>query len=288
MDKNKGDEMNREEGAQTECPSLSPSNRRKSWRRSTRSRRSLPAIPNPFQILCRSISPSQSPQERLEQLMEASMKLAIDRTQDSLQSTPNSSMEPFQKQVEAVQKEWCSLAKDIHSEVWCPQPPTNIDSDPEMQRAMEQTQTALHRLQAESESWEALLIKHRNKAEELARRVEQGCGGQLDPTCVVQSSQSHLIQGKPDYNSLLCRQLPGLQTMAIVMDTQCKMIRELLSIQEHSQLLVKETSARLAADAGFQDLPSDPVRNILAGPFIHHDNANVVLLAAGKREQVLF
>lgn len=32
------------------------------------------------------------------------------------------------------------------------------------------------------------------------------------------------------------------------MDTQCKMVRELLSILEQSQLLVKETSSRLGKD----------------------------------------
>ncbi|KAG7243487.1 hypothetical protein INR49_011043 [Caranx melampygus] len=102
--------------------SVSPTPRRKSWRRATITRRSLPALSNPYQVLCRSISTSSSPGERLEKLMEASMK----------------------------------------------------------------------------------------------------------------------------------------------MDTQCKMVRELLSIKEQSQLLVKETSGRLAAEAGFQDLSPDPIRNLLA------------------------
>lgn len=137
-----------------------------------------------------------------------------------------------------------------------------------MQNTMEQTRKAIHRLQAERASWESLLDKHRSKAEELARQVEQ-CqekGVMLDASCLAQSSQSQLIQNKPDYHSLLCRQQTVLSTMDIVMDTQCKMIRELLSIQEQSQLLVKETSRRLAADVGFQDLSSDPVRDLLAGP----------------------
>uniref|UniRef100_A0A673YA46 DSN1 component of MIS12 kinetochore complex n=1 Tax=Salmo trutta TaxID=8032 RepID=A0A673YA46_SALTR len=258
-----------ERGVLTEGRSLSPnSTRRKSWRRSTKGRRSLPALPNTSQTLCRSISQSLPEEERLEKLMEASMRLAVEKLQDSLSTTPNGSLESLQTQVEALQKGWYCLAKDLRSEPQCQQLPTSTASDTAMQNTLEQTRKDIHRLQAESASWESLLVKHRSKAEELARRVEQ-CqekGVTLDPSCLAQSSQSQLIQNKPDYHSLLRRQQPVLSTMDMVMDTQCKMVRELLSILEQSQLLVKETSSRLAADVGFQELSSDPVRDLLAGP----------------------
>ncbi|XP_071388525.1 kinetochore-associated protein DSN1 homolog isoform X1 [Centroberyx affinis] len=252
----------------TEGPSVSCNTRRKSWRRATIGRRSLPALPNPYQILCRSISTSLSQQERLEKLMEASMRLAVERTQNSLQSTPNASLESFQKQVEHMQKEWCCLAKSIRSEPQCQQLSAATASDPAVQKSMEQTQKAIHRLQAESDSWEALLNKHRSKAKELAKKVEQGqeSGVTLDPSSLARSSQHQLIQSKPDYRSLLCKQQPILHTMEMVMDTQCKMVRELLTIQEHSQLLVKETSGRLAAEEGFQDLSPDIIGNLVALP----------------------
>ncbi|XP_042360308.1 kinetochore-associated protein DSN1 homolog [Plectropomus leopardus] len=247
---------------------LKPTARRKSWRRATITRRSLPALPNPYQVLCRSISPSLSPQERLEKLMDASMRLAIERTQDSLQSVPNTSLEAFKKQVEVLQKEWGHLAKSIRDEHQSHQLPACAASDSAVQRAMQKVQKAINRLQAESESWEALLNKHQSKAEELERKVEQGQerGISLDSTSVAQSSQYHFIQSKPDYHSLLCRQQPMLHTMAMIMDTQNKMVRKLLSIKEQSQLVVKETSGRLAAEAGFQDLPPDPIRNLMALP----------------------
>ncbi|KAM7387152.1 hypothetical protein PAMA_009662 [Pampus argenteus] len=251
-------------------PSGSPTARRKSWRRATLTRRSLPALPNPYQILCRSISTSLSQQERLEKLMEASMRLAIERTQYSLQSVPNFSLESFQKQVEHIQKEWSCLAKSIRSEPQNHQLAASAasTSDPTVQTAMEKIQKATSRLQAEGESWKILLNKHRSKAEELGRKVEQGQKGgvSLDSTSVAQSSQYQFIQSKPDYHSLLSRQQPKLHTMAMIMDTQCKMVRELLSIKEQSQLLVKETSGRLAAEAGFQALSPDLIRsNLMAG-----------------------
>ncbi|KAM3864421.1 kinetochore-associated protein DSN1 homolog [Diretmus argenteus] len=167
----------------TEGPSLSPSARRKSWRRATIARRSLPALLNPYQVLCRSISTTLPQQERLEKLMEAAMRLAIERTQSSLQSTPNASLD-----------------------------------DPAVQRAMEQTRKAICRLQAESDFWEALLNKHRSKAEELTRREEQGqeSGVALDPSSLARSSQYQLIQSKPDYRGILRRQQPILDTMGMV------------------------------------------------------------------------
>ncbi|XP_035510277.1 uncharacterized protein LOC118322652 isoform X2 [Morone saxatilis] len=257
----------------TEGPSsltVSPTARRKSWRRATISRRSLPALPNPYQVLCRGISASLSQEERLEKLMEASMRLAIERTQNTLQSGPKTSLESFQKQVERIQKEWGCLAKSIRGEPQGHHVPASAasSSDPAVLRAMAKVQKAIKRLQAESESWEALLNKHRSKAEELERKVEQGQEGglSLDSTSVAQSSQYHIIQSKPDYHGLLCRQQPMFHTMAMIMDTQCKMVRELLSIKEQSQLLVKETSGRLAAEAGFQDLSPDLIRNLMGAP----------------------
>nr|XP_040045807.1 kinetochore-associated protein DSN1 homolog [Gasterosteus aculeatus aculeatus] len=251
-------------------PSDQPSARRKSWRRATITRRSLPALLNPYQVLCRNISTSLSQQERLEELMEASMKLAIERTQSALQSVPNTSLESFQKQVVHMQKEWSCLAKSIRDELESHQFPamTASSSDPVVQNAMEKVKKAINRFQAESESWEALLIKHRSKAEELERKLEQGQKGgvTLDSSSVAQSSQYRFIQSKPDYQGLLCRQQPMLHTMAMIMDTQSKMVRELLSIKEQSQLLVKETSGRLAAEAGFQDISPDLIRNLIAAP----------------------
>ncbi|CAJ1075262.1 uncharacterized protein LOC109989248 [Xyrichtys novacula] len=248
-------------------PTVSPSARRKSWRRATITRRSLPALENPYQVLCRSIDPSLPQQERFEKLIEASMKLAIERTQRSLQSVPNALVEHFQKQVEHMQKEFTHLAKDIRSELKDNPVPVSAVSGP-VQGAMEKFQKAMHRLQAESESWKALLDKHQKKAEELERKVEQGQekGLSLDYTSVAQSSQYHVVQSKPDYHSLLSRQQPVFHTMAMIMDTQCKMVRELLSIKEHSQLIVKETSGRLVAEAGFQDISPNVVKNLMTAP----------------------
>ncbi|XP_034075735.1 uncharacterized protein LOC117548500 [Gymnodraco acuticeps] len=244
----------------------SPTARRKTWRRATITRRSLPALPHPYQVLSRSISASIPQQERLEKLEEASMKMAIERTQDLLQSVPNSSLESLQKKVEHMEKDWGHLKKRKEPEN--DELSTKAASDPAVHRANEKLQKALNRLQAESESWEALLNKHRSKAEELARKVERGQEGgiPLDSASVAQSSQYHCIQSKPDYNALLCRQLPMLHTMTMIMDTQSKMVKQLSSIKEQLQLLVKETSGRLAAEVGIQDSLPDLIRNFIAAP----------------------
>uniref|UniRef100_A0A3Q3WZQ5 Uncharacterized protein n=1 Tax=Mola mola TaxID=94237 RepID=A0A3Q3WZQ5_MOLML len=170
-------------------PPGSPTARRKSWRRATMTRRSLPALPNLYQV-------------------------------------------------EHLKKEWTCLAKIISSE----HPTSTSSSDPSVQRAMEKVRKATN-LQGESECWEALLKKHRTKAEEL-EKVEQGLerGVLLDSTSLAQSSQHHFIQSKPDYHSVLRRQQPMLHTM---MDIQSKMVRELMFFKDQSQLLVKETSGRL-------------------------------------------
>ncbi|KAJ8254054.1 hypothetical protein COCON_G00206660 [Conger conger] len=255
----------KEQESKEDGPALSPRSRRKSWRRSARLRRSLPALPSNTLGLCRDISPSLPEDERLEKLMESSMQQALLKLQESLHSTPGASLDRLQEQVETVQREWCHLAQDIREQAQSQQSQTSTESDPGMQKTMDQIRKSVHRLQKECGVWDSLLLRHRSKAEELARRVEHGRaeGVALDASCLAQSTQSQFILRKPDYHSALHRQQAVLHTMELLMDSQCKIMREVLSFQEQSHMLVKETSRRLASSAGFQTLPSSPVRRLL-------------------------
>ncbi|KAM9493779.1 kinetochore-associated protein DSN1 homolog isoform 2-T3 [Clarias gariepinus] len=248
------------------APDLSPRSRRKSWRRSTRGRTSLPALPNTSQSLCKSISLDLSDEERLEKLMEAAMQVTVKRLQSTLRTIPGADLEAFQAQVDSLQTEWTSSAKTISEESQLSFSSTS--SDPAIQKAIGRAKEDLNRLQAESLSWESLLNKHRSKAEELAKRVEEGQerGVKLDPSCLAQSSQSQVILNKPDYNAALQRQQGVLDTMGLVLESQYRMMSVLLSYQNDSKLVMKETSARLAQSAGFQDLPSSPVKTLLNLP----------------------
>ncbi|XP_077382549.1 kinetochore-associated protein DSN1 homolog isoform X2 [Festucalex cinctus] len=242
----------------TEKPEFCPPARMKSWRRATMTRRSLSIPPKPYQSLYESINTSLSQQERLSMLMEAAMKLATDKLQNSLQSVPNSSLESFQKKVEKLKKKCKSVA---------------ITSEQQTKKTGElgaRTATVIEntikRIRAESQSWDALSHKHRTKAEELERKLAQGQkeAMSLDHTCMAQSLQYQLIQSKPDYRGRLHRLLSELRTMApVVMDAQCKLARDLQSVKKLAQLVVKETSGRLAAQAGFQDHSDDIIRDIL-------------------------
>ncbi|XP_023677710.1 kinetochore-associated protein DSN1 homolog [Paramormyrops kingsleyae] len=250
------------QGDQDNGPFLSPRTRRKSWRRSARGRRSLPAPQSNTLELCEVISSSLPEEERLGKLIEASMKLAVQKLEAVLRSAPEASMEVFHSQVESVQQEWQCLEKEIRESAQNqPSPPR----DSKVQEAMEKIRKSIHSLQVECGSWESLLQKHRSRAEELARRVEQGRTGglPLDPSCLAQSSQSQVIMSKPDYNSALCRQQTVLHTMELTLDTHCKILRGALSYQEQCQALIRETSGRLASTTGFQELPSSPVRKLL-------------------------
>ncbi|XP_051571198.1 kinetochore-associated protein DSN1 homolog isoform X1 [Myxocyprinus asiaticus] len=248
------------------APEQSPRSRRKSWRRSSRGRRSLPAFHSNSQSLCETISLSLPDNERLEKLFKAAMQRTVKRVKSSLYTIPGVDTESLQTQVESLQEEWDSLAKEISRETQNSLP--SVESDPLVKATTARIQEDIDRLQAESMSWESLLNKHRTKADELDKCVERGeeKGVPLDPSCFAKSSQSQLILNKPDYKSVLIKQQKLLRNMELVMDSQCCIMRELLSFHEKSQLLVKETSARLACRAGFQNLPSSPVRQLIKGP----------------------
>ncbi|XP_077413956.1 kinetochore-associated protein DSN1 homolog isoform X2 [Vanacampus margaritifer] len=244
------------------CPPKTSTARRKSWRRATLTRRSLSVPAKPYQTLYESINTSLSQQERLSMLMEAAMKLATDKLQNSLQSVPNSSLESFQKKVEKLKKKSKSVSKSSEQQT---QKTGELGA-----RTATVIKNTIKRIQAESQSWDALSHKHRTKAEELERKLAQGQNEafSLDHTCMAQSVQYQLIQSKPDYRGHLCRLESEMRIMApVVMDTQCKLTRVLQSVKKLSQLVVKETSGRLAAQAGFQDNSADIIHDLLCVPF---------------------
>ncbi|XP_051742099.1 kinetochore-associated protein DSN1 homolog [Ctenopharyngodon idella] len=248
------------------APELNPRSRRKSWRRSSRGRRSLPALPGSSQPLCETISLSLPDNERLEMLIKAAMQRTVKRVKNSLYTVPGVDTETLQTQVESLHEEWDSMAQDISRETQNSLP--TAESDPVVNTATARIQEDINRLQAESMSWESLLKKHRTKADELDKCVERGeeKGVPLDPSCFAKSSQSRLVLNKPDYKAVLMGQQKLLRNMELVMDSHCCIMRELLSFHEKSQLLLKETSTRLASRAGFQNLPSSPVRQLIKGP----------------------
>lgn len=193
------------------------------------------------------------------------MEMALERTHNSLQLVPKASPESFKKQIENIKMEWNCIIKNINNE-----PDKLASSQPSsqsaVQKAMENVQKAINRLKVESEAWEALLNKHRDKAEELEKKVKLGqeMGIPINSLSLVESSQYSVIQSKPNYHDVLCRQQPMMHTMAMIMDTQCKMIRQLHTIKEQSQLLIKKTSGQLAEEAGFQDLSSNLLMNLMS------------------------
>lgn len=252
-----------EESVSVPAAEQNPRSRRKSLRRSSRGRRSLPAFSSSSQPLCETISLSLPDDERLEMLMKAAMQRTVQRVKSSLYTIPGVDTETLQTQVESLHEEWDSLAKDISREAQNSLQPA--ESDPVVNMTTARIQEDINRLQAECSSWEALLDKHRSKADELNKCVERGedTGVPLNPSCFAKSSQSQLILNKPDYKTVLTRQQKLLQNMELVMDSQCCIMRDLLSFHEKSQLLLKETSARLASSAGFKDLPSSPIRQLV-------------------------
>ncbi|XP_061605184.1 kinetochore-associated protein DSN1 homolog isoform X3 [Phyllopteryx taeniolatus] len=174
-------------------------------------------------------------------------------TRRSLSALPNP------HQIEKMKKKCSSVGKCISSEQQ-----SQRTAEPAVQKAMV-IQNTINRIQAESQSWEALSHKHRSKAEDLERKLADGQKKAIsfDHTCMAQSSQYQLIRSKPDYHALLRRQQSMLHTMTLVTDIQYKLARELQSIKEVSQSMVKEISGRLAAQAGFQDHSPNIIKDLI-------------------------
>ncbi|XP_069051528.1 kinetochore-associated protein DSN1 homolog isoform X2 [Lepisosteus oculatus] len=246
---------------------LSPFSRRKSWRKSARGRKSLPALPTESDGLCKEISKDLPENERLTKLLEASVKFALTKLQQSLLHVPGADLELLQSEVSSVCEE-VSLLRSAGPSQEGPsvdtKPPDSNPPKPEASQTVEEMKRSIEILTAECSAWESLLQKHRCRAEEMARRVSEGKehGIPLDPGLLSQSSQSKVILGKPDYRSVLQRQTPALQFMELLVDNHCKLNQMLLSFQQEAEGFLKKASAKLTSSA-FRDLEQSPIKKIL-------------------------
>ncbi|MBN3310188.1 kinetochore-associated protein DSN1 homolog isoform X2 [Amia ocellicauda] len=254
--------------ARAQGTGLSPRSRRKSWRRSVRGRRSLPALPRDSCGLCREISKDLPMKERLSKLMESSVQFALGKMQESLRTREGVDLDALQSGVSSVSEEAHLLSQTLlrddaahrDTEKTTPRAP-----DADMSKVMDRMRSSIQSLTAECAAWESLLQKHRSRAADMARRVEEGRlqGIPLDPACLSESSQSALILRKPDYHGALRRQTPVLQALELLMDGHCRFVRGLLSFQEEAEWTLKHASTQITSSA-FQDLERSPVKKLLS------------------------
>ncbi|KAM6294092.1 kinetochore-associated protein DSN1 homolog [Aegotheles albertisi] len=217
----------------------SPQAKRRSWRRSslkgTKRRKSLPPVHRDVTELSRSISLELPEDERLAELLLASFQFTAQELERVLKQNDGFNPEVF------------------HANA--------------LEESIAQIKEHMARFTAECRSWDQLLQRYQESAEEMSRQLA-GC--QRDPgtaelPALLQSSQAAVLGSKPDYQRVLEEQGEVFSCMELVLDELQQALKVLETFSEDSQQYLRCLSRQLASRT-FRQLENSPVRKLIAGP----------------------
>ncbi|NWS77271.1 DSN1 protein, partial [Crotophaga sulcirostris] len=236
---------------------------RRSWCRSslkgTKRRKSLPPVHQDVTELSKSISLDLPETDRLSMLLLSSFQFSAQKFEHILKETDGFSPEAFRANVHSV-------AEDLKRYV------QKLKRDGTIGSCVEGIQTRslfpLRRFTAESQSWDQLLLRYQDSAEEVSRQLEE-CrrnGAQVEPLDYLQtSSQAGVLSTKPNYQQILDEQEEVLNCMELVLDELHQAVRLLQAFSEDSRLHLQNLSEQLASRT-FRQLENSPLRKLLAVP----------------------
>ncbi|NXL67704.1 DSN1 protein, partial [Chordeiles acutipennis] len=241
--------------------------KRRSWCRSslkgTKRRKSLPPVYQDVTELSKLISLDLPEIERLSMLLLSSFQFSAQKLEDILKQTDDFNPEAFRANAHSVSEDLKRYMQKLKRDGTL----KSCVEDPQGEFRIIQTCSLLwlHRFTAESRSWDQLLLRHQESAEEMSRQLEE-CkrnGGEAEPLSYLQTSQAEVLSGKPNYQKILDDQGEVLSCMELVLDELQQAVKLLQAFSEDSQHYLRRLSEQLAMRT-FQQLENSPVRKLIA------------------------
>ncbi|XP_050770413.1 kinetochore-associated protein DSN1 homolog isoform X1 [Gymnogyps californianus] len=251
-----------------------PQAKRRSWCRSslkgTKRRKSLPPVHQDVTELSKSISLDLPEIDRLSMLLLSSFQFSAQKLEHILKQTDGFSPEAFKANVHSVSedlKRYLQKLKRDGTLKSCVEDPKGILLDSALDESVAQVKEYIARFAAECQSWDQLLLRHQESAEEISRQLEE-CKrnrGRAEPLNYLQTSQAAVLGSKPNYQKLLDDQGEVLSCMELVLDELQQAVKLLQAFSEDSQQYLRRLSEQLATRT-FRQLENSPVRKLIAAP----------------------
>ncbi|NXT00905.1 DSN1 protein, partial [Jacana jacana] len=199
--------------------------KRRSWCRSSlkgkKRRKSLPPLHQDVTELSKSISLDLPEIERLSLLLLSSFQFSAQKFKHVLKQNDGFSPEAFNANVHSVfedLKRYVQKLKRDGTLRSCVEKPEGTSLDSALDEPVAQIKEYITRFSAECQSWDQLLLRYQENAEEKSRELEEHRkdGGRAEALHYLQSSQAEVLRSKPDYRQILEVQGEVLSSMELV------------------------------------------------------------------------
>ncbi|NXJ31480.1 DSN1 protein, partial [Ciconia maguari] len=231
-----------------------PQAKRRSWCRSslkgTKRRKSLPPVHQDVTELSKSISLDLPEIDRLSMLLLSSFQFSAQKLEHVLKQTDGFSPEAFKANVHSVSedlKRYMQKLKRDGTLKSCVEDPEGILQDLALDESVAQVKEYIARFAAECQSWDQLLLRYQESAEEMSRQLEERKrnGGEAEPLNYLQTSQAHVLSSKPNYQKILDDQGEVLSCMELVLDELQQAVKLLQAFSEDSRQYLRRLSEQL-------------------------------------------
>ncbi|NXV84729.1 DSN1 protein, partial [Calonectris borealis] len=245
-----------------------PQAKRRSWCRSslkgTKRRKSLPPVHQDVTELSKSISLDLPEIDRLSMLLLSSFQFSAQKLEHVLKQTDGFSPEAFKANVHSVSEDLKRYVQKLKRDGTLKSCVEDPKADAPGYRP---APLPPHRFAAECQSWDQLLLRYQESAEEMSRQLEErrGKGGRAEPAPHLQTSQAGVFSGKPNYQQILDDQGEVLSCVELVLDELQQAVKLLQAFSEDSRQYLRRLSEQLATRT-FRQLENSPARKLIAAP----------------------
>ncbi|NXK28199.1 DSN1 protein, partial [Arenaria interpres] len=245
-----------------------PRAKRRSWCRSSlkgiKRRKSLPPVHQDVTELSKSISLDLPEIDRLSTLLLSSFQFSAQKFEHVLKQSDGFSPEAFKANVHSVSEDLKRYVQKLKRDGTlrsCVEDPKGILPDSALDESVAQIKEHIARFSAECQSWDQLLLRYQESAEEMSRA--RGAGA--EPLHPLQSSQAGVLRTKPDYGRILEAQGEALSSVELALDELQQAVKLVQAFSEDSQRFLRRLSQQLATRT-FRQLENSPVRKLIAAP----------------------
>ncbi|XP_045384592.1 kinetochore-associated protein DSN1 homolog isoform X1 [Lemur catta] len=241
--------------------------RRQSWRRAsmkeTNRRKSLPPIHQGITELSRSISVNLAESKRLGSLLLSCFQFSVQKLEPFLRDSKGFSVETFRAKASSLSEELKHFADRLESDGTlqkCFEDSNEKASDLSLAASVAEMKEYITKFSLERQTWDQLLLHYQEEAEEILSRCSTE--DKVEPVTYLGSSQSEVLNTKPDYQKILQNQNKVFDCMELVMDELQGSVKQLQAFMDESTQCFQEVSLQLGKRS-VQQLDPSPARKLL-------------------------
>ncbi|KAB1262122.1 Kinetochore-associated protein DSN1-like protein [Camelus dromedarius] len=209
--------------------------------------------------LCRSISVNMAESKRLGSLLLSSFQFSVQKLEPFLRGTEGFNLESYKAKASSLSEELKHFADSLEGNgalQKCFEDPEGRASDLSLETSVAEMKEYITKFSLERQSWDQLLLRYQEEADEIISRGStetKNTEVEVGPTTYLRSSQSEVLNTKPDYQTILQNQNKVFDCMELV---------QLHTFMDESTQCLQKVSVQLGKRST-QQLDPSPARKLL-------------------------